>query len=153
MVGTNSKGLVLASRLTFTVTVGLDALGAEILMVPVHDPAVRPDVLICALSVLGVAPCVGWTTSQLFPQVVDCAVAVNGMFTPVLLERVMVWGAGVVVPIWYANESWPGLTVSAGVPAMVTRTGTEIPVVPGALIAMAPLKTPEPVMAAGFTDT
>lgn len=36
---------------------------------------------------------------------------------------------------------------------MVTRTGTLMPVVPGALMAMAPLKTPEPLSAPGFTVT
>lgn len=41
----------------------------------------------------------------------------------------------------------------AGVPATVTRTGTLIPVVPGALMAMAALKVPEPCSAPGLTVT
>jgi hypothetical protein len=41
----------------------------------------------------------------------------------------------------------------AGVPATVTSTGTLIPVVPGALMAMAALKVPPPCSVAGFTVT
>ena len=41
----------------------------------------------------------------------------------------------------------------AGVPARVTRTGRLSPVVPGGLIAMAPLNIPEPLSADGFTVT
>jgi hypothetical protein len=151
--GTNSNGLVLTSRLTPTVTLELDALGAVISISPVHCPAVRPVVLICTLSVLGVAPCVGVTTSQLFPQLEVLAAALKLRFDPVLLVRVSVCGAGAAVPIWNAAESWAGFTLRAGVPAMVTRTGTLIPVVPGALIATAPLKMPAPPSAAGFTVT
>ena len=144
---------MLASRLTFTTTLGFDALGAEISTSPVHDPAVRPEVLICTLSVPGVAPCVGVTTSQLFPHVAVLAVAVKLMLAPVLLVTLSVCEAGADWPIWKANESCAGLTLTAGVPAIVTSTGTLMPVVPGALMAMAPLNTPEPLIAAGLTVT
>ena len=41
----------------------------------------------------------------------------------------------------------------AGVPPTVTSTGTLMPVVPGALIAICPLNCPEPDSADGFTVT
>jgi hypothetical protein len=47
---------VLTSRLTGTEILGLDALGAAIWIVPVHDPALSPAVFTCTLRVLGVAP-------------------------------------------------------------------------------------------------
>ncbi len=50
------SGSVLTSRLTGTETVAFEALGAEMLIWPVHVPAVRPEVFTWTLSVLGVAP-------------------------------------------------------------------------------------------------
>jgi hypothetical protein len=47
---------VLTSRLTCTWVFAFDAPGAEMSIVPVHVPAVSPDVFACTLRVLGVAP-------------------------------------------------------------------------------------------------
>ena len=50
------RGNVLASKLTGTTTLAFAAPGAEIVICPVHCPAIKPDVFICTLKVLGVAP-------------------------------------------------------------------------------------------------
>lgn len=58
-----------------------------------------PEVLICTVNVEGVAPWVGDTTSQLFPQVVVLADALKLMFAPVLLDSDSVCEAGGACPI------------------------------------------------------
>jgi len=116
-------------------------------------PFVNPDGLIWTLSELGVAPCVGVTTSQLLPHEVVAAEALKLTFAPVLLVTMSVWAAGPAWPIWNANDNCDGDTSSVGVPAIVTRTGTLTPFVPGGLMAIAPLKVPEPLIAPGFTVT
>ena len=83
--GTCSRGLLLTSRLTGTTTLGLEALGAEISISPVHDPGLRPDVFTWMLRVLGVAPDCGVSTIQLLPQLEVLADAVKLTFAPVLL--------------------------------------------------------------------
>ena len=50
------SGIVLTRRLTGTTILVLDAVGAEMVMLPVQVPAVKPDVFTCTLRVLGVAP-------------------------------------------------------------------------------------------------
>jgi hypothetical protein len=67
------------------VTLGLEAPVAETVIVPIHDPAVRPDVFTCTINVLGVAPDCGLITSQLLPQELVVAEAVKLTFAPVLL--------------------------------------------------------------------
>ena len=152
--GTNRSGLMLTSRLTGTVTLGLDAPAAEILICPVQGSAVlRPEVFTCAVMVLGVAPLSGETTSQ-FPQEEVWADAVKPTLAPVLLVMENDCAAGALVPVCHAKLSWLDPICIAGVPAMVTNTGKLIPFVPGALIAIAPLNGPGVEgSAVGFTVT
>ena len=74
--------------------------------------------------------------------------------TPVLLVMARDWAAGGAVPICHAKLSWLDPTWMAGVPASVTKIGKLMPVVPGALIAIAPVKGPGVAgRAVGFTVT
>jgi hypothetical protein len=152
--GTNKSGLVLTSRLTGTTTLGFEAPGAEISISPLQDwAALSPDVFTCAVMLLGVAPLCGEITSQ-FPQEEVFADAVNVRLTPVLLVMASDCAAGAAVPICHAKLSWLDPIWMAGVPASVTKTGKLMPFVPGALIAMAPVKGPGVAgNAVGFTVT
>lgn len=69
-----------------------------------------------------------------------------------LVVNVRLCAAGAVVPVWNANESCCGETFSAAGGGIFTVTGTTRPVVPGALMAMAPKKMPVPRLE-GFTLT
>lgn len=84
-MGTCSRGLVLTSRLTATVTFGFEAPGAEMVITPAQFPALRLAVFTWTLSVLGVAPDCGESTSQLLPQVLVVADAVKLTLAPVVL--------------------------------------------------------------------
>lgn len=109
---------------------------------PVHVVALKFAVFTCTVIVLGVAPDCCESTIQLVGHmalVVVLVVAVKPTFAPVLLVIERVCAGGWLVPDWKAKESCDGLTLIAGVPATVTSTGMLIPVVPGALIAIAPL--------------
>jgi hypothetical protein len=153
--GTKRSGFALTRRLTGMTTLGLVALGAEILIFPEQFWAVvRPDVFTCAVMVLGVAPLSGETTSQL-PQEDVVADAVNGTLAPVLLVTEKDCAPGALVPICQAKLSWVEPTWMAGVPARVTNTGKLMPLVPGALMATTPLNGPKLVAgnAVGFTVT
>jgi len=102
---------------------------------------------------LGVAPFWGEITSQ-FPQEDVFAESVKVTLTPVLLVMARDWAAGAAVPICQAKLSWLDPTWMAGVPASVTKTGKLMPVVPGELIAMAPVNGPGVAgSAVGFTVT
>jgi len=153
--GTNKSGVVLTRRVTGTTTLGLVAPDAVISISPAHDCAVvSPEIFICAVILTGLATLSGVTTSQLLPQEDVLADAVNGTLAPVLLVTAMDCTAGALVPICQAKLSWLGLTWMAGVPARVTKIGKLMPLVPGALMATAPLNGP-PVAgrAVGFTVT
>ena len=102
---------------------------------------------------LGVAPLSGEITSQL-PQDAVFENAVNATMAPVLLVMENDCAAGVLVPICQAKASWLEPTWMAGVPARVTNTGKLTPLVPGALMATAPLNGPGVAgNAVGFTVT
>ncbi|SRR5258708_2330228 len=108
------------------------------LTMPAQLPAARETVLICTLTAAGVALLCGDTTSQLFPQDVVAGVAVNAIVPPPVLVTFSVCAAGVEVPIWNANASCAGETLTDAGGATDTCTGIIRPVAPGALMATAP---------------
>ena len=91
--------MLLTSRLTGMTTLGLEALGAEISISPVHDPALSPEVFTWTLKVLGVAPDCWASTSQLLPQLDVLAEAVKLTFAPVLLVMESDCASGWLVPV------------------------------------------------------
>src|SRR5690348_5991167 len=102
----------------------------------------------------GVTRFCGEITSQLLPQLDVLVVALKDTLAPVLLVMLIDCGVGVVVPICQANETCAGVTLIDGVPPTVTTTGRLTPVVPGALIDIAPENGPLPAgKAAGLTET
>jgi hypothetical protein len=93
------RGSVLTNKLTGTMTLGFEAPGAEMVIWPVQVPAVNPDVFICTLNVLGVAPLLWFRTIQ-FPQFVVWAVALKLTLAPVLLLSTSASASGAAVPSW-----------------------------------------------------
>src|SRR5277367_4646147 len=99
---------------------GLDASGAAISISPAHDSAVvRPEVLIWAVTLPGVAPDCGEITSQFVVHDGVLASAVKATGAPVLLVMDRLCAAGAVVPSCQSKLSWPGVTWIAGVPPNV----------------------------------
>src|SRR5258708_10197600 len=105
-----------------------------------------PVVFTDPVSVPGVVLLCCDTINQPFPQagVLSFVVALNDTMAPVLVPILITCDGGCVVPVWKANESEVGVTVSAGVPAIVTVTWMVVawPLPPRGVSVTVPLKGP-----------